>query len=103
MSKTVLICRRLFDGLSDRLTGPAEILIENGVIADVAQAVGRPSSTTVIDLADRTVLPGFTDTHVHLCLDAGRIYRHEAFDVFQSLRHCGQCRWNHPRHSDWET
>ena len=69
MSKTVLICGRLFDGLSDTLTGPAEILIENGVIAELAQAVGRPASATVIDLADRTVMPGFIDAHVHLCLD----------------------------------
>jgi imidazolonepropionase-like amidohydrolase len=69
MSKTVLICARLFDGLSDTLAGPAEILIENGVIADIAQAVSRSASATVIDLGDRTVMPGFIDTHVHLCLD----------------------------------
>jgi imidazolonepropionase-like amidohydrolase len=69
MSKSVLICGRLFDGLSDTLAGPSEILIENGVIADIAQAVGRPTSGTVVDLSDRTVMPGFIDTHVHLCLD----------------------------------
>jgi imidazolonepropionase-like amidohydrolase len=69
MPNTVLICGKLFDGLSDTLTGPAEILIEDGVIADLAQAVGRPAGAIVIDLADRTVMPGFIDTHVHLCLD----------------------------------
>ena len=69
MSKSVLICGRLFDGLSDTLTGPSEILIENGAIADIAPAVGRPTSATVVDLSDRTVMPGFIDTHVHLCLD----------------------------------
>jgi imidazolonepropionase-like amidohydrolase len=69
MSKSVLMCGRLFDGSSDTLTGPSEILIENGVIADIAQAVGRPTSATVVDLSDRTVMPGFIDTHVHLCLD----------------------------------
>jgi imidazolonepropionase-like amidohydrolase len=69
MSKSVLICGRLFDGSSDTLTGPSEILIENGVIADISQAVGRPASATVVDLSDRTVMPGFIDTHVHLCMD----------------------------------
>lgn len=69
MSRTVLICGKLFDGLSETLSGPVEILIENDLIADVAQTVGRPASVTVVDLADRTVMPGFIDTHVHLCLD----------------------------------
>jgi len=69
MSKTVLICARLFDGLSDTIAGPSEILIEDGIIADVAQTVGRPASAIVLDLGDRTVTPGFIDTHVHLCLD----------------------------------
>ena len=69
MPKTVLVCARLFDGLSDTLAGPAEILVEDGVIAEIGQAVSRPATATVIDLGDRTVMPGFIDTHVHLCLD----------------------------------
>src|SRR5689334_13552519 len=69
MPKTVLTCARFFDGLSDALGGPTEVLIENDGIADVAQTVGRPASATVIDLGDRTIMPGFIDTHVHLCLD----------------------------------
>jgi imidazolonepropionase-like amidohydrolase len=65
----VLICARLFDGLGDELGGPAEVLIEDGVIADIARSVSRPVSANVVDLGDRTVMPGFVDTHVHLCLD----------------------------------
>jgi hypothetical protein len=57
MAKTVLLCGRIFDGLSDALKGPAEILVENGVVADIAQAVGRPTSASVIDLLDRTIMP----------------------------------------------
>lgn len=69
MQKTVLACARSFDGFSDTLSGPTEILIENDVIAAVGSAVDHPASATVIDLGDRTVMPGFIDTHVHLCLD----------------------------------
>jgi len=69
MSKTILTCARFFDGVSDSLAGPTEILTENGVIVDVGQAVGRPATAAVVDLGDRTVVPGFIDTHVHLCLD----------------------------------
>jgi len=49
------------------LTGPTETLIEDGVIADVAQAVGRPASAPVIDLADQTVTPGFIDASSCAC------------------------------------
>ena len=69
MSRTVLICARIFDGLGDALGGPAEILIEDDVIADIARSVSHPASANVVDLGDRTVTPGFIDTHVHLCLD----------------------------------
>jgi imidazolonepropionase-like amidohydrolase len=32
--------------------------------------VGRPPGARVIDLPERTVSPGFIDTHVHLTIDA---------------------------------
>ncbi len=69
MAKTILICGRLFDGRSDVLIGPTEILIEGDTIAGMGETVGRPAGATVIDLGDRTVSPGFIDTHVHLCVD----------------------------------
>jgi len=69
MTRTVVICGKLFDGVSDALRERMEIRIEDGVITEVSGAVGRPSGARVIDLSDRTVAPGFIDTHVHLCLD----------------------------------
>jgi len=69
MSKTVLLCGKLFDGLGEALRGYSEVLVEDDTIAAVASAVGRPDGAQVIDLADRTVTPGFIDAHVHLCVD----------------------------------
>ena len=69
VTKTVIICGKLFDGLSDAMLSPMEILVEDGTIVEVSSSVGRPGGATVLDLGDRTVSPGFIDTHVHLCIN----------------------------------
>jgi hypothetical protein len=38
----VLVCGKVFDGISDALTGPAEILIEGNRIAKIERSVERP-------------------------------------------------------------
>lgn len=73
MSALVLVCGNVFDGVSDALTGPAEILIEGNRIIEVGRSVGRPSGAEVIDLSDRTASPGFIDTHVHLTMEAAKL------------------------------
>jgi imidazolonepropionase-like amidohydrolase len=69
MAKTVLVCGKLFDGLSDTIRGPPEILIDDDAIAEVSNSVGRPGGAKVVDLSNRTVSPGFIDTHIHLCVE----------------------------------
>jgi imidazolonepropionase-like amidohydrolase len=73
MTDAVLICGKVFDGLSEALTSPTEILIEGNRISRVDRSVGRAPGAQVIDLADWTVSPGFIDTHVHLTMDATRL------------------------------
>jgi imidazolonepropionase-like amidohydrolase len=75
VTKTAIICGKLFDGLSDKALGPTEFLIEDGTIAEVSSSVGRPDGAKVLDLSDRTVSPGFIDTHVHLCVDGLNLAR----------------------------
>ncbi len=54
MSATVLVCGKVFDGASDRLTGPAEILVDGNRITSLAWSdlltgrQGRRSSTSPI-------------------------------------------------------
>ena len=75
MTKTVVICGDLFDGRSDALLGPTEILIEGDTIAELSGSVARPTGAKIYDLSDRTVSPGFIDTHVHLCVDGLNLAR----------------------------
>jgi hypothetical protein len=37
----ILVCGNVFDGISDALTGPAEILVEDNRIATITRSVGR--------------------------------------------------------------
>ena len=70
MGASVLRCGKLFDGLSDRLTGPVEILVDGDRIVEIGDSVRRPPDAQTIDLSQRTVSPGFIDTHVHLTMNA---------------------------------
>jgi imidazolonepropionase-like amidohydrolase len=70
MNVIVLLCGSVFDGASESLTGPTEILVEGNRIVSIGRFVSRPPEAQVIDLSGRTVTPGFIDTHVHLTMDA---------------------------------
>lgn len=71
MATSVLVCGAMFDGVSDELTDRREILVQDGRIVEVSRSVDRPDDgAVVIDLSQRTVCPGFIDTHVHLTMDA---------------------------------
>jgi imidazolonepropionase-like amidohydrolase len=69
----VLVCGAVFDGVSDEIGGAAEILVRDGLISEIGRAVHRPDEARVIDLSERTVCPGFIDTHVHLTMDASNL------------------------------
>ena len=55
MSATVLVYGNMFDGSSEELSGPAEILIGGNRIASIGRSVNRRPAALIIDLSDRTV------------------------------------------------
>jgi imidazolonepropionase-like amidohydrolase len=67
----VLHGARLLDVKNGRMLKPGEVLVEGDRIAEVGSAVKRPAGAEVIDLGDRTLLPGLIDAHVHLFLHPG--------------------------------
>ncbi len=67
----VLHAARLLDVKNGRIVKPGEVLVEGERIVEVGSAVKHPAGAEVIDLGDRTLLPGLIDAHVHLFLHPG--------------------------------
>jgi len=67
----VLHAARLLDIKTGRMLKPGEILVQGERIVEVGTSVNRPADAEVIDLGDRTLLPGLIDAHIHLFLHPG--------------------------------
>jgi imidazolonepropionase-like amidohydrolase len=67
----VLHAARLFNAASGTIIAPGEVLIRGERIVEVGTKVSRPAGAEVIDLGDRTLMPGMIDAHVHLFLHPG--------------------------------
>jgi dihydroorotase len=53
-----------------------DVLVENGVVKEIAAGLTAPAGTTVIDAAGSYVVPGLIDMHVHL-RDPGLEYKED--------------------------
>jgi imidazolonepropionase-like amidohydrolase len=67
----VLHAARALDVETGHMLAPAEVLIQGETIVEIGSTVRHPSGAELIDLGDRTLLPGLIDTHVHLFLHPG--------------------------------
>jgi imidazolonepropionase-like amidohydrolase len=67
----VLHAARLLDVKNGRLVKPGEVLVQGDRIVEVGPRVKHPAGAEVIDLGDRTLLPGLIDAHIHLFLHPG--------------------------------
>jgi len=67
----VLRAARLLDVKNGRLVKPGEVLVLGERIVEAGSSVKRPAGAEVIDLGDRTLMPGLIDAHVHLFLHPG--------------------------------
>lgn len=67
----VLRAARLLDIESGKIVAPAEMLVQGERIVEVGTTVAHPAGAEIIDLGDRTLLPGLIDAHVHLFLHPG--------------------------------
>src|SRR5438445_13339814 len=67
----VLHAARLLDAENGRLLKPGEVLVKGDRIIEVGTTVKHPAGAEIIDLGDRTLLPGLIDAHIHLFLHPG--------------------------------
>lgn len=74
-SAVVLHAARLLDVATGKIVAPGEVLVVGDKIVEVGTKVRRPDGpggkVDVIDLGDRTLMPGLIDAHVHLFLHPG--------------------------------
>jgi imidazolonepropionase-like amidohydrolase len=67
----VLHGARLIDIKAGRVVTPGEVLVQGARIVEVGTSVKHPAGAEVVDLGDRTLLPGLIDAHIHLFLHPG--------------------------------
>ncbi len=65
---TAIKCGKLIDGKSNQPLLNKAILIEGNIIRDIVEQSAIPGNATVIDLNNKTVLPGLIDCHTHVLL-----------------------------------
>jgi imidazolonepropionase-like amidohydrolase len=65
--RTILHCGKLINGVSDQVQTQMSIVIEGKKIVSIDKGYTRGShEDKVIDLKDKTVMPGLMDMHVHI-------------------------------------
>jgi imidazolonepropionase-like amidohydrolase len=67
----VVHAARLLEIDTGKILSPGELLIQGDRIRAVGTHLERPQGTQLIDLGDKTLLPGLIDAHVHLFLHPG--------------------------------
>jgi imidazolonepropionase-like amidohydrolase len=67
----VLHAARLLDVKNGKIVKPGEVLVQGDLIVEAGSSVKHPAGAEVIDLGDRTLMPGLIDAHVHLFLHPG--------------------------------
>lgn len=76
---TVIRAGRLIDTVNGRVLENQTIIVEGDRIKAVGSNLTVPSGAEVIDLSKMTVMPGFSDSHVHITGQAGGDYYESLF------------------------
>ena len=64
--KTIIHCGQLVDVKAGHVLKEMTIEVEGNKITNIAKGYASPGSSRIIDLKNKTVMPGLIDSHVHL-------------------------------------
>lgn len=79
---TYIYCGKLIDGISSTASSEMTIIIDGNKITEVKKGyAAAPSNATVIDLKNKTVMPGWIDAHVHLSGETSKNRYTEGFTL----------------------
>ncbi|MGB7295316.1 MAG: amidohydrolase family protein [Candidatus Aminicenantales bacterium] len=91
---------RLIDGQSDQVRRNVIIIVQGNKITALDEKAAIPEDASVIDLSDKTVLPGFIDAHTHIMFDGAEDYGADLYKnstPFRTIRAVANVRkalWN---------
>nr|WP_137752979.1 amidohydrolase family protein [Sphingopyxis sp. L1A2A] len=78
---TVVYAGRVITDADKPAQGPSTIVITDDRITSITPGrAAAPADAEIVDLGDKTLLPGLIDLHVHLTGDPGGDFRSEAVD-----------------------
>ena len=78
---TVIHAGSVIRSAAEGASGPATITVADGRIVSIAEGFQpAPAGAEVVELRDKTVLPGLVDLHVHLTGDPGGDFWKEAVE-----------------------
>jgi imidazolonepropionase-like amidohydrolase len=96
----VIKAGRLIDGKSAEILRNVIVVVQGNKITALGQNVDIPKDAVLLDLSDKTVLPGFIDTHTHIMLDGGddygsNLYKNSMpFRAIQAVANVRKVLWN---------
>ena len=91
---------RLIDGQSAAIRADVIIVVQGNKITALGEKAVIPKDAVILDLGDKTVLPGFIDAHTHIMSDGGDDYGADLYKnstPFRTIRAVASVRqslWN---------
>jgi imidazolonepropionase-like amidohydrolase len=96
----VIKAGRLIDGRSAVARNNVTVVVQGNKITAIGEKAAIPKDAIVLDLSDKTVMPGFIDAHTHIMFDGADdygadLYKNSTpFRTIRAVANVRQALWN---------